>query len=156
MYILVNIKWHVSAQSRPSSGLTISLKDLLCMWAMMWRSLHQSLFMQCLLAMGDKERIKTIYIALVTLESPSGGVTYRHGVAVVSLFSRDMLVPLWVTGVGSVLQVWSMQDWSYPSHPQRDPHITGEERHHSYPMTICYTPGRRLRRHQSDIPYLLT
>jgi len=43
------------------------------------------------------------------------------------------------------------QDWSYHSHPERGPHITGEERHHSYPMTICYTPRRRLRRHQSDI-----
>jgi hypothetical protein len=62
---------------------------------------------QCLLATGDKEskESKTIYIALVTPESPSGGVTYRHGVAVVSLFSRDMWVPLWVTGVGSVLPV---------------------------------------------------
>jgi hypothetical protein len=56
--------------------------------------------MQCLLATGDKEESKeskTIYIALVTLESSSGGVTYHHGVAVVSLFSRDMWVPLWVT-----------------------------------------------------------
>jgi hypothetical protein len=44
--------------------------------------------MQCQLAIGDKEEreeSKTIYIALVTPESPSGGVTYRHGVAVVSL-----------------------------------------------------------------------
>ena len=38
-------------------------------------------------------------------ESPSGGVTYRHGVASVLLFSRGMWVPLWVTGVGSVLPV---------------------------------------------------
>jgi hypothetical protein len=41
------------------------------------------------------------------LESPSGSVTYRHGVAVVSLFSRDMWVPPWVTGVGSVLHLHS-------------------------------------------------
>ena len=64
--------------------------------------------MQFLLAVGDKKESKeskTIYIALVTPESPSGGVTYRHGVDVVSLVSRDMWVPLWVTGVGSVLSV---------------------------------------------------
>jgi hypothetical protein len=63
--------------------------------------------MQCLLVTGDKEskESKTIYIALVMLASPSRGVTYRHGVAVVSLFSRDIWVPLWVTRVGSVLPV---------------------------------------------------
>ena len=48
-----------------------------------------------------------MYVALVTSESASGGVTYRHGVALVSHFSRDVWVPLWVTGVGSVLHVWS-------------------------------------------------
>jgi hypothetical protein len=44
--------------------------------------------MQCLLVTGDKKESKepkTIYIALVTLKSPSGGVTYCHGVPVVSL-----------------------------------------------------------------------
>jgi len=34
----------------------------------------------------------------------SAGVKYRHGVALVS-FSCDMWVPLWVTGVESVLPV---------------------------------------------------
>jgi len=43
MYILVNIKLHVSANSWPSSGLTVSLKVPLCKWTMMWRSEHQSL-----------------------------------------------------------------------------------------------------------------
>jgi len=43
MYILVNIKLHVSANSWPSSGLTVSLKVPLCKRAMMWRSQHQSL-----------------------------------------------------------------------------------------------------------------
>ena len=38
----------------------------------------------------DKES-KAMYIALVTPESPSGDVTYRHGVALVSLFSRDVI-----------------------------------------------------------------
>jgi hypothetical protein len=37
--------------------------------------------------------------------SGDAGVKYRHGVALVSFFSRDMWVPLWVTGVGSVLPV---------------------------------------------------
>jgi hypothetical protein len=63
----------------------------------------------CPLTIGDKKESKeskTIYIALLTLESPSGGVTCHHGVAVVLLFSCDMWVPLWVTGVGSVLPVW--------------------------------------------------
>jgi hypothetical protein len=58
--------------------------------------------LQCLLTIGGKKESKeskTIYTALVTPESSSGAVTYRHGVAVVSFFSRDMWVPLWVTGV---------------------------------------------------------
>ena len=52
--------------------------------------------------MGSKES-KTIYIALVSPESPSGGVPYHHGVALISLFSRDVWVPRWVTGVGWTL-----------------------------------------------------
>jgi hypothetical protein len=51
---------------------------------------------------GGKE--SKLYVALVTPGS-SAGVKYRHGVALVSSFSRDMWVPLWVTGVGSVLPV---------------------------------------------------
>jgi hypothetical protein len=65
---------------------------------------------QCLYAIGDKEESrnwKTICITLVTPESASGGVTYRHGVAVVPFFSRETWVSLWVTGVGTVLHVWS-------------------------------------------------
>jgi len=41
MYILVNIKRHVSAQSWSSSGLAVSHKVPLCQWATMWRSQHQ-------------------------------------------------------------------------------------------------------------------
>ena len=48
---------------------------------------------------GGKE--SNLYVALVTLVS-SAGVKYRHGVALVSFFSCDMWVPLWVTGIGSV------------------------------------------------------
>ena len=51
---------------------------------------------------GGKE--SKLYVALVTLGS-SAGVKYHHGVALVLFFSRDMWVPLWVTGVGSVLPV---------------------------------------------------
>jgi len=51
---------------------------------------------------GGKE--SQLYVALVTPGS-SAGVKYRHGVALVSFFSRDVWVPLWVTGVGSVLPV---------------------------------------------------
>jgi hypothetical protein len=46
-------------------------------------------------------------VALVTPRS-SAGVKYRHGVALVSFFSLDMWVPLWVTGVGSVLHVYGV------------------------------------------------
>jgi hypothetical protein len=38
-----------------------------------------------------------LYVALVTPGS-AAGVKYRHGVALVSSFSRAMWVPLWVTG----------------------------------------------------------
>ena len=68
--------------------------------------------MQFLLAVGDKKESKeskTIYIALVTPESPSGGVTYRHGVALVLLFSRDMWVPMWVTHRGTHMS-WEKSD----------------------------------------------
>ena len=59
--------------------------------------------MQCLLAIGGKRRerkSRTMYIALVTLESPSVGVKYRHGVTVVSLFSRDIPIDMKLTGYG--------------------------------------------------------
>ena len=50
---------------------------------------------------GGKES-KTIYVALLMPRS-SAGVKYRHGVALMLFFSCDMWVPVWVTGVGSVL-----------------------------------------------------
>ena len=37
--------------------------------------------------------------------SGDAGVKYRHGVALVLFFSRDMWEPMWVTGVRSVLPV---------------------------------------------------
>jgi len=52
----------------------------------------------------ESKESKTIYVALVMPESPSGSVKYRCGVAVVWLFSY-VWVPLWVTRVGSVLPV---------------------------------------------------
>ena len=48
-----------------------------------------------------------LYVALVTPGS-SAGVKYRHGVDWVSFFSCDIWVPLWVTGVGSVLHVYGV------------------------------------------------
>jgi hypothetical protein len=41
---------------------------------------------------------------------------YRHGVALVSSFSLDMWVPLWVTGVGLVLNIyiWSRVYYRVP------------------------------------------
>jgi hypothetical protein len=71
----------------------------------MWRSQHQSLLCSVYrlqVKRGGKE--SKLYVALVTPGS-SAGVKYRHGVAFVSFFSRDMWVLLWVTGVGSVLPV---------------------------------------------------
>jgi hypothetical protein len=55
--------------------------------------------MQCLYAIGEKRRVRNqkLCVALVTPGS-SAWVKYRHGVALVSSFSRDMWVPLWVTG----------------------------------------------------------
>jgi len=64
----------------------------------MWRSQHQSLLYsvyRLYVKRGGKE--SELYVALVT-PGPSAGVKYRHGVALVSFFSRDMWVPLWVTG----------------------------------------------------------
>ena len=55
---------------------------------------------------GRKE--SKLYVALVTPGS-SAGVKYRHGVALVSLISCDMWVPLWVTAVGSVLHVYGVE-----------------------------------------------
>ena len=62
--------------------------------------------MQCLLAIGEKRRVSNqkLYVALVTPRS-SAGVKYRHGVALVSFFSRGMWVPLWVNGVGSLQRI---------------------------------------------------
>ena len=91
-------------QSWPSTGMTVSLKVPLCKCAMMWRS--HSICYRWKEERKGKQKLY-IYIALVMPESPSGGVTYRHGVASVLLFSCGMWVPLWVTGVGSVLHVWS-------------------------------------------------
>ena len=48
-----------------------------------------------------------LYVVLVT-PGASAGVKYRHGVALVSYFSLDMWVPLWVAGVGSVLHVYGV------------------------------------------------
>ena len=48
-----------------------------------------------------------LYVALV-MPGSSAGVKYHHGVAWVSFFSCDMWVPLWVTGVGSVLHVYGV------------------------------------------------
>ena len=45
-----------------------------------------------------------LYVALVTPGS-SAGVKYCHGAAWVLFISCDMWVPLWETGVGSVLPV---------------------------------------------------
>jgi hypothetical protein len=41
-----------------------------------------------------------LYVALVA-PGASARVKYRHWVALVSFFSLDMWVPLWVAGVGS-------------------------------------------------------
>ena len=51
----------------------------------------------------DRKRSK-LYVALV-MPGSSAGVNYRHVVAWVSFFSCDMWVPLWETGLGSVLPV---------------------------------------------------
>ena len=53
--------------------------------------------MYCPYAIGEKRRGRDqkLYVALVTPGS-SAGVVYRHGVALVSSFSRAMWVPLWV------------------------------------------------------------
>ena len=53
--------------------------------------------MECVYAIGEKGRNQKLYAALVTPGS-SAGVKYRHGVALMSSFSRAMWVPLWVTG----------------------------------------------------------
>ena len=116
MYILVSIKWHVSAnyghhQLWPYLLRFHYVNELWC--GDLNISLCYAVSICCRWKEESKET-KTIYIALVTLESPSRAVTYRHGVALVLLFSRDMWVPLWVTGVGSVLHVWSPCVLSHP------------------------------------------
>ena len=59
---------------------------------------------------GGKE--SKLYVALVTPGS-SSGVKNRHGVALVSSFSRDLWVPLWVTAVGSGLLVGQKATYSF-------------------------------------------
>jgi hypothetical protein len=103
MYILVNIKRHVSANSWPSSGLTISLKFPLCKWAMMWRSQYQSLLCTVYMLLGKEGGKETETIC----HSGVAGVFCRGKVSsCVALFSY---LVMW--GEGPLL--CAVPVWSY-------------------------------------------
>ena len=47
---------------------------------------------QCLLAIGEKRRVRNQKLHVVLMRpGSSAGVKYRHGIALVSFFSRDMI-----------------------------------------------------------------
>jgi hypothetical protein len=117
MHILVNIKRHASAkhghpQVWPYLLRFHYLNEL-------WRgdlNINRCYTVSiCYRCKEESKESKTIYIALVTPESPSGGVTYRHGVALVSLFSRDMWVPF-STVYRTPAQQAGMLPWHWPRH----------------------------------------